>query len=120
MTSMSACGNSAGSDVADCIQLEVARVEQRSLAVLGQQHGRAQQCPAGMRGQPQAAEFDRLAIRHFQHAMLRPEPMPIQARRAAGRQCQFVPGDVIGVRVRHKAPRLPPAHVDAQLGQRQK
>ena len=41
-------------------QLEIARVEQRLLAVLGQQHGRAE-AVAGRKGrQPQAAPLDRL------------------------------------------------------------
>ena len=52
--------------------------------------------------------------------MLRPHPMPIQAGRRLRRQRQLVPRDVIAMRVRHEAPRLPAAHVDGQLGQRQK
>ena len=42
--------------------------------------------------------------------------MPIEAGRARRGQRQFVPGDVIGMRVRHEAPRLPTTDVDAQLG----
>ena len=74
------------------------------------------QCPAGIRGQSQAGELQRRAVRHFQHAMLRAETMAIEAGRATRGERQLVAGDVVGVRVRHKAPRLPAAHIDAQLG----
>ena len=43
-------------------QLEVAAIEQRSLAVFGQQHGRAQAVAGRIGGQPQAAPLQRLAI----------------------------------------------------------
>ena len=75
---------------------------------------------AEFRRQLQAAKCEWLAITHFKHAMLRPHAMPIQARSPSCRQCQFVPRDMIAVRVRNKASRLATAHVDRQLGRRQK
>ena len=76
--------------------------------------------PGGQRGQLQAAEFDRLAILHLQHAMPRPKPMSIKTGRARRGQGQFVPGDVIGVRVRNETARLTTADIDAHLGLSQK
>jgi hypothetical protein len=102
------------------IKLEVARVKQRAVTELGQQHRRAK-AVAGRKGsQPQATKLERLAIPHLEHAMLRPHAMSVQASRPGCRQCQFVPRDVIAMRVRNKAPRLATTYIDRQLGRRQK
>ena len=102
------------------VQLEVARVKQRAAVAFGQQHGGAQAMAGRICGQPQSAKLERLAIGHFQHAVPRPHAMPIKTGRAGRCQRQFVPRDVIAMRMRHKAPRLAAAHVDRQLGVRQK
>ena len=96
-------------------QLEVAGVQERLLAVFGQQHGRAE-AVAGRKGrQPQPAPFDRLSIGHRQRRP-RTEPVLIQGGRLGRTQGVLVPGDVVAMGVRDERPRLTPAKVDRQVG----
>ena len=74
ITRMSACGSSASCGGGRLAQLEIARVEQRLAAVLGQEHGRAEAMAGGKGGQPQPAPVDRLSIGHRQR---RPRPQPV-------------------------------------------
>ena len=53
---------------------------------------------------------------HLLHAVMRPQPVPIQTRRPRRRKRELMPSNVVRMRVRNKAPPLPPANVDAQLG----
>ncbi len=53
-------------------KFEIAGVEQRLIAVLGQEHGRAQAMPGRIGGQLQAAPVDCLPVRHGQSGA-RPE-----------------------------------------------
>ena len=76
---------------------------------------------AGWKGrQPQAAKLERSTIGHLQDAMPRTHPVAVKTRRAGGGQRQFVPRDVIAVRVGDEAPRLAASDVDGQLSTRQK
>jgi hypothetical protein len=45
--------------------------------------------------------------------------MLIQARRGRCRKGQLVPRNMIRMRVRHKAPRLPTPYIDPELRERQ-
>jgi hypothetical protein len=72
------------------------------------------------RGEPQSSKLDRLAIRHFTNPVLRAQPVSIQPRRRRRGQREFVPSDVVRVRVRNKTTRLTAAHIHGQLGDCQK
>jgi hypothetical protein len=52
--------------------------------------------------------------------MLRTHAMAVQTSRSGCRERQLVPRDVIAVRMGNEAPRLTAAHINRQLGRRQK
>jgi hypothetical protein len=76
--------------------------------------------PGRQGGQLHTAKLHRLAIRHFQNSMPRPKAMAIQSSGAGRRQREFVPSDMIGVRVRDKTARLTTTDINAHLSLRQK
>ena len=96
-------------------ELEVAGVQERPVAVLGQQHGGAEAMPGRKGRQPQPAPVDRLSIGQRQR---RPptEPMLVQGRRLGGAQGVLVPSDMIAMGMRDERPRLASAEVDRQVG----
>jgi hypothetical protein len=99
-------------------QLKVARIEQRLLAVFGQQHGRAEAMAGRIGRQTQAAPLERLPIRQMQRPSLA-EPQLIERRRLGCAKGIFMPPDMVAVRVRDERPRLASAKIDRQprLGQ---
>jgi hypothetical protein len=73
-----------------------------------------------VRREPQAAEFQRLAILHLEHAVPRSHAVPIQPRSAGRSQRQLMTSNMIAVRMRDKAPGLTTTDIDRQLCGRQK
>jgi hypothetical protein len=72
-----------------------------------------------IRGEAQATEFDGLAKGHLTDAVPRAQAVLIQPGRRRRGERKLVPRDVIGMRMRNKAPRLATAHVDAELRESQ-
>lgn len=96
-------------------QLEIARVEQRLSAVLGQQHGRSEAVSGGKGGQSQPAPLDRLPVRNLQRPPLA-QPVLVQSGRLGSTQSILVAGDMVAMGVRDERPRLTTANVDRQIG----
>ena len=70
----------------------------------------------GERGEPQRAEFDRLAELHFAHPMARAEAMLVEAGGGGRGERELVSGDVVGVGVGDEGAGLATADVDRELG----
>jgi hypothetical protein len=96
-------------------ELEISRKEKSFLAVVCQQHRRAQAVPRGIGGQRVRAEGNRLAMGEFRGSPCA-EPVLIQARRGRRAERQFMPGDVVGMGMRHEADLLSARDVERDPG----
>ena len=99
-------------------QLEVTRIKKTPVAVIGQQHCRAEAVPGRIRGELHPAEFERLSIRHLEDCPFA-ESMLVEPGRRGRTEGQFVPCNMIGVGMRNKGPRLPSSDIDPQPWPRQ-
>ena len=95
-------------------ELEVAGVEQPLVAVVGQEHGRAEDVAGGERGQLHLVPLLRHAERHVPNGALAEAEMIKSGgrRRAEG---QLMLGHVVGVGVGDEAPRLTAAKIDREI-----
>ena len=69
----------------------------------------------GERGELQVGEFERHAILHLFHAMIRAESMLIQTGSAWRGEREFMPRDMVDMGVRDEAARLAATDVDGKL-----
>lgn len=79
-------------------QFEIAREEEPLFAVVGQQHRRAKAVAGRVGGEREVAKGNRLVVRQVNRATYS-EPVLVELGGCFGAERQFMPGDVVGMRM---------------------